>query len=713
MNDGMNKPRGQIDETVIDRLAEFWPEPREQLHFGGWDATNQIIERLGLEKVDSILDICCGEGSTACYLGKSYDKKVKGIDILESAIEVARNRAQTLGISDKVSFEVGDIFELPFSDSSFDVVYGQDPDGLAHKDRKLIFQEIKRVLKPHGIIGFQLWTPGTSASDKKVEYFENKTIESGFPEMVRLSVHNFVEDLKTAGFTNIIIEDLSNIYANHMKGMRDKFSKKGKKPDVWHQMLLDLMDDGVKFGVRIIAKALKNHSVETFSKDLPKADKLYYYGTGVFSPNFILDFDTVAEEKKYLKLILEYLSKKHPKFDWKTDIQGVLASGAVDNYSPPKVGSFLSVNITDVIESKEFNIRISDVKFLDCSIEDIFIDIYHFNCASLHFIVKFPEEAWQDKEVLQRVRFFVQKHTHPLEEFGIDMESIFGIVVSEINSIIEEVIKEINPPILKTPFLDFTRLSEEIQTELFWTHSTIVAIMPADYNVNSPDFHDILLNVNPKGIYNYSIVPKSFAYVESGDSLIILPNTADIRGRAPRIIANEDWITWIAIHHYKWKTVWELDRGFYLLLNVVTSHLKYKRTEQYRDVYAVNALINHIKLLLDTHKSRNITTTYYSIQFLEEISDAWRTGEILEAAESKMDILRELISQLDEIESARRSERVELFLTLLGVFALGSLVLDFLGAMSFGDLIPDGIKLIFGIGLPLIFSIVAYRLLKK
>ncbi|MEJ2276902.1 MAG: hypothetical protein P8Y70_04005 [Candidatus Lokiarchaeota archaeon] len=399
-------------------------------------------------------------------------------------------------------------------------------------------------------------------------------------------------------------------------------------------------------------------------------------------------------------------------FDWHMEGEGVLASGAVDNYSPPKVGSFLSVNLNDIMPTRKYNLRIRDGVFIDCEIENIYIDFYHFNCAILHFIVNIPENSWQDKEVLKRIRFFVQKHAHPYEEFGIDLESIFSPLISELNQIFKNMIAEIKPPILKTPFLDFTQLSEEITTQLFWTHSTLVTIMPNVEDLESNPFICTLLNLNPHGVYNYSVKPEVFTFVESGDSLIYLSNKPDIRNRPPETIANEDWIQWIAIHHYTWKTAWELDRGFYILLNLVTSHLKHKRTEKYRDVYAVNALINHIMLVLDTHKSRNVTSTYYSIYFLEQISKAWRTSEILDAAEVKMSMLRDLISQLDEIEEARRSKRVELFLSLLGVFTLGSLVLDFIGALSFGGLVPDIFKLLLAMGIPIIFSIVAYRLLK-
>jgi ubiquinone/menaquinone biosynthesis C-methylase UbiE len=682
----------KVDKTVIERLAEFWPEPREQLHFGGWNATYDLFDRIGLEKADHVLDICCGEGGTAIWLGEKYKKKVSGVDILGSAIEVASKHATENGVGDIVEFKIADIFDLPYGDSAFDIVYGQDADGLAHKDRSLIFKEIARVLKPQGVLAFQLWIPCPSMPEDKVEYFEQVTIKAGFPEMTRLSVKEFIDDLLSAGFTNIIIDDLSEIYKNHMIKMAHEFSKKLKTPDAWHNMLLDLIEEHYEFGVRIIAKVKKQKEGFMFSKELPLAKDLYFYGTGVFSPDFIFDFDTIAEEREYRNKILFYLRKKYPKFRWSAKGEGVLASGTVDNYSPPKVGSFLRADLNKVIQSKNFNIKIGIRKYLDCWIDEIYIDFYRFNCAIVHFIVYIPEESWQDKETLERVRFFIQKHNHPLGEFGIDLESIFAITISELNTIFKNVINVLKLPILKTPFLDFTNLSEEIKTKLFWTHCTIVATMPKGFDVNSEHFQGVLLNLNPKGIYNYSILPNIFAYVESGDSLICLLNEKDIQNRNPKTIANEDWIPWIAIHHYTWKTVWELDRGFYILLNVVTSHLKHKRTEQYHDVYAVNALINHIILVLDTHKSRNLTSTYYSMYFIEQISDAWRTGEILEAATSKMEILKDLIGQLDEIESSRRSRRVELFLTFLGVFALGSLVLDFIGAISFGELMPDWIK---------------------
>ena len=87
-------PSGNVDKTIIDRLAEFWPEPREQLHFGGWKATFDLVKRLDFSNSQKVLDVCCGEGSTACWLAKEYGLKVNGIDILDRAIAVAKEKAK-------------------------------------------------------------------------------------------------------------------------------------------------------------------------------------------------------------------------------------------------------------------------------------------------------------------------------------------------------------------------------------------------------------------------------------------------------------------------------------------------------------------------------------------------------------------------------------------------------------------------------------------
>jgi ubiquinone/menaquinone biosynthesis C-methylase UbiE len=246
-------PKYEIREDYIERLAEFWPEPRDQLHFGGWKATIELVEKLQLDKGEFLLDLCCGEGGTACWLAKEYGRKVAGFDILESAITAAKQCAKEKGVEDLTDFRVADVFELPFPDSSFDIIFGLDPDGIAHQDRVEIFQECKRVLQTGGRIGFQHWIvqPGTPSED--IKRFEDATVATGYPYMTRLTVDDYLEDMNKAGFKDIVVEDLSRMYHEHTLKIREKVKELNRELDSWHSMLLDLYEKGVKIGVRILA----------------------------------------------------------------------------------------------------------------------------------------------------------------------------------------------------------------------------------------------------------------------------------------------------------------------------------------------------------------------------------------------------------------------------------------------------------------------------
>ncbi len=248
------RPRGEIEEGYLDRLAENWPEPREQLHFGGWEATYQMVEKLQLHNAKHAMDICCGEGGTACWLADTYQIRVTGIDILEKAIVVARTRARVKDLEDLVSFEPADVFDLPFPDSSFDVIYGQDPDGLAHKDRADAFREARRVLQPNGWFGIQHWLLHSGTSPEDLRKFEEVTQGSDYEYMQRLSVDDYIADFEESGFKDIEVEDLSEMYREHALKMDAVATEAGRKLDEWHTMFLEMSERGVKIGVSIKAQ---------------------------------------------------------------------------------------------------------------------------------------------------------------------------------------------------------------------------------------------------------------------------------------------------------------------------------------------------------------------------------------------------------------------------------------------------------------------------
>ena len=220
-------------DGYIDRLAATWPEPREQLHFGGWQASYDMAEALRLDSSSRVLDICCGEGETAIWLCKTYGLDADGVDLDESAIACAREKTAQADLSSKVHFHTASLEALPLEDASFDYIIGQDPDGIANQNRLGMFEELHRVLKEDGQFIFQLWLPHHDVPANIIEQFERLNIEARFPDMVRLSLPEFLSDLEQAGFCDIGVEDLSDMYSRHIFATLENFEKKRLKPDAW------------------------------------------------------------------------------------------------------------------------------------------------------------------------------------------------------------------------------------------------------------------------------------------------------------------------------------------------------------------------------------------------------------------------------------------------------------------------------------------------
>jgi SAM-dependent methyltransferase len=105
-----------------------------------------------LEPGMRLLDVGCGPGTITADLARALAPgPVVGIDASPTVIEEARALPAPGGAARPPTFEVGDVYTLPFEDGTFDVVHAHQV--LQHLGEPLsALAEMRRVCRPGGVV---------------------------------------------------------------------------------------------------------------------------------------------------------------------------------------------------------------------------------------------------------------------------------------------------------------------------------------------------------------------------------------------------------------------------------------------------------------------------------------------------------------------------------------------------------------------------------
>lgn len=110
-----------IYRLFLDRDMQYscayFPTGKESLEDAQTLKKRHIAAKLKIADGQKILDIGCGWGGMGLYLAHLADVEVLGVTLSERQLKVARRRAEILGVSDRVRFELRDYREV---DEKFD-----------------------------------------------------------------------------------------------------------------------------------------------------------------------------------------------------------------------------------------------------------------------------------------------------------------------------------------------------------------------------------------------------------------------------------------------------------------------------------------------------------------------------------------------------------------------------------------------------------------
>jgi ubiquinone/menaquinone biosynthesis C-methylase UbiE len=117
-----------------------------------------LVAQLGITKGLKVLDLGCGDGTTAIPEAK-LGAQVLGVDIARNLVEAGNNRAKAEGLTN-CTFQEGDATDLQdLKDESFDLVVSIFGAMFAPKPFD-VAREMVRVTRPGGRIVMGNWIPG-------------------------------------------------------------------------------------------------------------------------------------------------------------------------------------------------------------------------------------------------------------------------------------------------------------------------------------------------------------------------------------------------------------------------------------------------------------------------------------------------------------------------------------------------------------------------
>jgi len=148
----MNDPQPHEAGDLADTLFRVQADLDFTKHLGGQTATDRLVELCQIDRGDYVLDVGCGVGITPCNISKAQGCRVVGVDLRESLIDRARDRARRLGLEDRVEFRVADAHDLPFEDNRFDAVMVESVLAFVG-DKPGALRECLRVTRPDGFLG--------------------------------------------------------------------------------------------------------------------------------------------------------------------------------------------------------------------------------------------------------------------------------------------------------------------------------------------------------------------------------------------------------------------------------------------------------------------------------------------------------------------------------------------------------------------------------
>jgi ubiquinone/menaquinone biosynthesis C-methylase UbiE len=194
---GLN-PEQRLSPEALGALDHF--------HTGGLRASRELLELAQIRAEDRVLDIGAGLAGPARLLAATLGCRVDCLEMSPDFCAGAVLLNRLTGLDDRIAVHKGSALDMPFPDDSFDVVWMQNV-GMNIADKRKLYAEINRVLKPGGRFAFQEMAAGKAATS----YFPLPWATDPADNFL-VSAEEMRSVLGESGFIAEVLEDTSDAH---------------------------------------------------------------------------------------------------------------------------------------------------------------------------------------------------------------------------------------------------------------------------------------------------------------------------------------------------------------------------------------------------------------------------------------------------------------------------------------------------------------------
>lgn len=194
-----------LDETAMQYTCAYYADPAMTLEEAQQAKMSHVCRKLQLKPGDRVVEAGSGWGGFALYMAKNHDARVKAYNISRQQVAYAREKAEALGLSDRVEYVLDDYRNIS---GEFDVFVSVGMlEHVGPKHYPVLGRVIDGCLKPGG--RGLIHSIGRNSPKPMNAWIERRIFPGAYPPTLR----EMMDIFESCRFSVLDIENLRMHYA--------------------------------------------------------------------------------------------------------------------------------------------------------------------------------------------------------------------------------------------------------------------------------------------------------------------------------------------------------------------------------------------------------------------------------------------------------------------------------------------------------------------